>query len=428
MVTSAFIKLWGKTVGAIAWDPREGFANFEYANQIDPEKLPIAPIKMPAKQIYGFPELRDSATFRGLPGMLADSLPDRYGNDLINIWLAQNGRPENSLNPVELLCFIGKRGMGALEFEPTISPVVPSASLELTQLILYTQQLLDNKKQLLLNTEVGLRDVMIDVLKMGTSAGGARPKAIIAYNEKTGDIRSGQMLPDKGYEHWLIKFDGVRDTQFGATYGYGRVEIAYYKMAIDFGIQMMESRLVEEGNRAHFMTKRFDRVNGDLKVHVQTLCALQHYDYNKITSYSYEQLFQTMRTLRLTYAEAEQMYRRMVFNVLSRNCDDHTKNFAFMMTTDGVWKLAPAYDVCHSYRPGSDWVSQHSLSINGKRIDFNKEDLLKFAEQHAIRHAPRIIEEGLAMVNNWMKYAKEFNVSDDLAKAIDSTLVKALQM
>jgi serine/threonine-protein kinase HipA len=281
---------------------------------------------------------------------------------------------------------------------------------------------------LLLNTEVGLRDVMIDVLKMGTSAGGARPKAIIAYNEKTGDIRSGQMLPDKGYEHWLIKFDGVRDTQFGATYGYGRVEIAYYKMAIDFGIQMMESRLVEEGNRAHFMTKRFDRVNGDLKVHVQTLCALQHYDYNKITSYSYEQLFQTMRTLRLTYAEAEQMYRRMVFNVLSRNCDDHTKNFAFMMATDGVWKLAPAYDVCHSYRPGSDWVSQHSLSINGKRIDFNKEDLLKFAEQHAIRHAPRIIEEGLAMVNNWMKYAKEFNVSDDLAKAIDSTLVKALQM
>jgi serine/threonine-protein kinase HipA len=428
MVTSAFIKLWGKTVGAIAWDPREGFANFEYANQIDPEKLPIAPIKMPAKQIYGFPELRDSATFRGLPGMLADSLPDRYGNDLINIWLAQNGRPENSLNPVELLCFIGKRGMGAMEFEPTISPVVPSASLELTQLILYTQQLLDNKKQLLLNTEVGLRDVMIDVLKMGTSAGGARPKAIIAYNEKTGDIRSGQMLPDKGYEHWLIKFDGVRDTQFGATYGYGRVEIAYYKMAIDFGIQMMESRLVEEGNRAHFMTKRFDRVNGDLKVHVQTLCALQHYDYNKITSYSYEQLFQTMRTLRLTYAEAEQMYRRMVFNVLSRNCDDHTKNFAFMMATDGVWKLAPAYDVCHSYRPGSDWVSQHSLSINGKRIDFNKEDLLKFAEQHAIRHAPRIIEEGLAMVNNWMKYAKEFNVSDDLAKAIDSTLVKALQM
>jgi serine/threonine-protein kinase HipA len=201
MVTSAFIKLWGKTVGAIAWDPREGFANFEYANQIDPEKLPIAPIKMPAKQIYGFPELRDSATFRGLPGMLADSLPDRYGNDLINIWLAQNGRPENSLNPVELLCFIGKRGMGAMEFEPTISPVVPSASLELTQLILYTQQLLDNKKQLLLNTEVGLRDVMIDVLKMGTSAGGARPKAIIAYNEKTGDIRSGQMLPDKGYEH-----------------------------------------------------------------------------------------------------------------------------------------------------------------------------------------------------------------------------------
>jgi serine/threonine-protein kinase HipA len=426
MVTSAYIKLWGKTVGAVAWNAQEAMASFEYADSLAIKNLPIAPIKMPIKKVYSFPELVESTTFRGLPGLLADSLPDRYGHELINIWLAQNGRPENSLNPVELLCFIGTRGMGALEFEPTISPVSPSASLELEHLIAYTQQLLNNKEQTLLRTDSAMRDVMIDVLKMGTSAGGARPKAIIAYNELTGDIRSGQTLPGKGYEHWLLKFDGVRDTQFGATYGYGRVEMAYYKMATNFGITMTESRLIEENDRAHFMTKRFDRINGDQKVHVQTLCALQHFDYNKTTSYSYEQLFQTMRLLKLNYAEAEQMYRRMVFNVLSRNCDDHTKNFAFMMTTDGVWALAPAYDICHSYRPNSDWVSQHNLSINGKRNNFTMHDLIYFAEQHSIRHAKQIVKEGLAVVNNWVDYARQYGVSNSLTKAIDATLIKAL--
>lgn len=426
MVTSAYVKLWGKTVGAVAWNAQEAMASFEYADSLAIKNLPIAPIKMPTKKVYSFPELVESTTFRGLPGLLADSLPDRYGHELINIWLAQNGRPENSLNPVELLCFIGTRGMGALEFEPTISPVSPSASLELEHLILYTQQLLNNKEQTLLRTDSAMRDVMIDVLKMGTSAGGARPKAIIAYNEHTGDIRSGQTLPGKGYEHWLLKFDGVCDTQFGATYGYGRVEMAYYKMATDFGVTMTESRLIEENDRAHFMTKRFDRINGDQKVHVQTLCALQHFDYNKTTNYSYEQLFQTMRLLKLNYAEAEQMYRRMVFNVLSRNCDDHTKNFAFMMKADGVWTLAPAYDICHSYRPNSDWVSQHNLSINGKRNGFTMHDLIHFAEQHSIRHAKQIVEEGLAIVNNWADYAHQCKVSDSLTNAIDATLIKAI--
>jgi len=426
MVTSAYIKLWGRVIGAVVWHTQEEIATFEYAEKIDPIKLPVAPIKMPAKRIYRFPELKDTATFRGLPGMLADALPDRYGHELINVWLAQHGRPQNSLNPVELLCFIGTRGMGALEFEPTISPIAASASLELTDLIACTQTLLSNKEDLFLHTNSAMRDVMIGVLKMGTSAGGARPKAIIAYNEQTGDIRSGQTLPGRGYSHWLLKFDGVRDTQFGATYGYGRVEMAYYKMATDFGIQMMESRLIEEGNRAHFMTKRFDREEDAPKVHVQTWCALQHFDYSKITSYSYEQLFQTMRMLKLNYAEAEQMYRRVVFNVLSRNCDDHTKNFAFMMRQDGVWRLAPAYDVCHSYRPGSDWVSQHNLSINGKRIDFTKKDLLHLAHQNSIRHPERIIEEALEVVNRWMEYAKKYQTGDELAKAIDKTLVKSM--
>lgn len=427
MVTTAFVKLWGKTVGAVTWDVSQELAFFEYDSSFDLSAYPVAPVKMPLKRVYSFPELRTSETFKGLPGMLADALPDRYGNELINIWLAQNGRPENSLNPVELLCFIGTRGMGALEFEPVISPKSPSYTLELSGLIDFTRQLLDQKESVRLKTSKNMRDVLLDVLKMGTSAGGARPKAIIAYKESTGEIRSGQALPGDGFEHWLIKFDGVNDTQFGATYGYGRVEMAYYKMATDFGINMMESRLIEEKGRAHFMTKRFDRLDGDRKIHVQTFCALQHYDFNKTTSYSYEQLFQIMRFLKLSYEEAEQQFRRMIFNVVARNCDDHTKNFAFMMDQDGKWELAPAYDICHAYRPDSEWVSQHNLSINGKRKEFTLEDFLAIAEQNSIRNPRKIIREALEVVRNWKHYAEMYQVEERLANAIDVTLIKSVE-
>ncbi|GAA0886522.1 type II toxin-antitoxin system HipA family toxin [Sphingobacterium siyangense subsp. cladoniae] len=428
MVKTAFVKLWGKRIGAVAWDEKQELGFFEYDKKFIAGNLQVAPAKMPlSPRVYSFPELRSTATFKGLPGLLADSLPDKYGNELINIWLARNGRPENSLNPVELLCFIGSRGMGALEFEPTtLSATGSSRSIELSSLIDTTMKLLENRENFEAHTDHDMQDVLLDVLKMGTSAGGARPKAIIAYNEATGMIRSGQTLQDKGFEHWLIKFDGVQDTQFGITYGYGRVEMAYYKMATDAGIDMMESRLIEEEGRAHFMTKRFDRKNGNQKLHVQTFCAIQHYDFNQISSYSYEQLFQTMRLLKLSYAEAEQMYRRMVFNVFARNCDDHTKNFAFLMEPDGKWKLAPAYDVCHAYRPDSDWVSQHNLSINGKRKDFVKNDLLTIAKQNSIRNPEGIIEEVLDIVNTWPEYAKKYSVDAKLAKAIDSTLIRTI--
>lgn len=426
MVTTAFIKLWGQTVGAVAWNPEQQLASFEYDSSFDLAKLPVAPVKMPARHIYSFPELRENPTFKGLPGLLADSLPDRYGNELINVWLSQNGRPENSLNPVELLCFIGSRGMGALEFVPAITPKSKTYDIELSSLIEYTKQLLNGKESLHLHTSEEMRDVMLDVLKMGTSAGGARPKAIIAYNEKTGTIKSGQSLPGKGFGHWLIKFDGVTDAQFGATYGYGRVEMAYYKMAADFGIDMTECRLVEEGNRAHFLTRRFDR-DGNEKRHTQTLCALQHYDFTNTTGYSYEQLFQTMRLLRLTYAEAEQMYRRMVFNVIARNCDDHTKNFSFMMLPDGKWNLAPAYDICHAYRPDSVWVSQHNLSINGKRKNITRADFLAVAEQNSIRNPEKIIREAIEAVSGWMDYARQYDVDPKLAKTIDATLIKSME-
>lgn len=427
MVTTAFVKLWGQIVGAIAWNPEKEVASFEYDPKFDLEKYAVSPVKMPSKnRIYSFPELRNVETFKGLPGLLADSLPDKYGKELINVWLAQNGRPENSLNPVELLCFIGKRGMGALEFEPNVQPDTKSYTLELSGLIETTQKLLQKKENVQLHTTNKMRDTMLDVLKMGTSAGGARPKAIIAYNEQTGEIKSGQALTETGFEHWLIKFDGVNDTQFGASTGYGRVEMAYYQMATDFGIEMMECKLIEESDRAHFMTKRFDRNKANQKLHTQTFCALQHYDFQNIYGYSYEQLFQTMRALRLSYAEAEQMFKRMVFNVIARNCDDHTKNFSFMMDQTGKWKLAPAYDICHAYRPGSDWVSQHNLSINGKRKDFVLADFKKMAEQNSIRNPKKILTECTEIVGNWQKYANQCNIETKLKEAIQQTLIQEI--
>ncbi|PSK99830.1 type II toxin-antitoxin system HipA family toxin [Cecembia rubra] len=426
MVRTAFVKLWGQRIGAVVWDESQELAFFEYDRRFASDKLDISPIRMPlGNRIYGFPELRGNATFKGLPGLLADSLPDRYGNELINGWLARHGRPENSLNPVELLCFIGNRGMGGLEFEPSTLPAQEQGQLlELSSLVETTKKLLESREQFETNTDQAMRDVMLNVLKMGTSAGGARPKAIIAYNEATGMIRSGQTLQEAGFEHWLIKFDGVNDTQFGETFGYGRVEMAYYAMAIDAGIEMAESRLIEEEGRAHFMTKRFDRVNGTEKLHMQTFCALQHFDFNNVSSYSYEQLFQTMRQLRLTYAEAEQLFRRMVFNVLARNCDDHTKNFAFLMNQKGKWSLSPAYDICHAYRPDSVWVSQHCLSINGKRKDFVLEDFLAIAKQNSIRNPQGIIQEVQEVVSNWTSYAGKYKVNSKLAEAIAATLVK----
>ncbi|HRO74535.1 MAG TPA: type II toxin-antitoxin system HipA family toxin [Crocinitomicaceae bacterium] len=426
MVTTAYINIWGKRVAAVAWNPETELASFEYDPKFPLDKWNLAPLKMPVKgKIYNFPQLRENETFKGLPGLLADALPDRYGKELINAWLARQGRPENSLNPVELLCFIGKRGMGALEFEPILSKESDSYDVELSDLIEVTKALLEKKEDVKIQTSDNMEDVMMDILKMGTSAGGARPKAIIAYNEKTRQIKSGQSTLEEGFEHWLIKFDEISDVQFGSSKGYGRIEMAYYKMATDFGIEMMESRLIEENNRAHFMTKRFDRKNGE-KIHVQTLCALQHYDFANITSYSYEQLFQTMRQLKLTYTEAEQMYKRMIFNVIARNCDDHTKNFAFLMNKTGKWQLAPAYDVCFAYRPGSTWVSQHNLSINGKRKDFSREDLLQIARQNTIRNPEKLIDECIALVKNWVKYAVEFQIDEEKTIAIDAVLIKQL--
>ncbi|MEN8192088.1 MAG: type II toxin-antitoxin system HipA family toxin [Bacteroidota bacterium] len=433
MITTAFVKIWDQIVGAVAWDENTGIASFEYDLEFLRLGWELSPIKMPVSsnnRIFSFPELTISRggeydTFKGLPGLLADVLPDRYGNQLINAWLAQNGRSENSMNPVEQLCFIGTRGMGALEFEPAYyKPTKRTFHVEINGLVDIAKKMLSQRAGFETSLQEDEHKAMMDILKIGTSAGGARPKAIIAYNPKTKDVKSGQTNAPKGFEHWLIKLDGVSDTQFGQSKGYGRVEMAYYLMAKDCGIEMMESQLFEENGRAHFMTKRFDRSISNEKHHIQTLCALQHYDYNNVNSYSYEQLFQTMRSLRLPYPQAEQMFRRMVFNVVAKNCDDHTKNFTFRLQKDQEWELAPAYDLCHAYRPDSIWVSQHALSINGKRKNISKDDLLTIAKSMNIKKAEKIILQISEIVTLWNNYAEEINVNSDLRHAIFNTLIK----
>ena len=423
MITTAFVKIWGETIGAVAWDENSGTASFEYEPTFIAQSIDLAPLKMPinnaTNRIFSFPELRNTKTFKGLPGLLADVLPDDYGNQLINTWLAQNGRPENSMNPVEMLCFIGTRGMGALEFEPSQLKVNKRAfDIEVDELIQMSQKMLTKRDAFETNLAKDEQQAMLDILKIGTSAGGARPKAIIAYNEKTGQVKSGQTLAPKGFEHWLLKLDTVSDVQFGKSSGFGRIEMAYYLMAKACQIDMMESRLLEENGRAHFMTKRFDREGGDQKYHIQTLCAMQHYDFNQITSFSYEQLFQTMRLLRLPYPQAEQMYRRMVFNVIARNCDDHTKNFAFRLKKEQEWELTPAYDVCFAYRPDSNWVSQQNLSINGKRDNITRDDLMAVAKSMNVKKANTIINEISETVKNWNTFAEQVNVNEKLKREI----------
>lgn len=431
-LTTAFIKIWGQTVGAVAWDEDKGVASFEFEPKFKEFGIDLSPIKIPIasnQKIFSFPELRVNRnsnfdTFKGLPGLLADVLPDKYGNQLINSWLAQNGRPENSMNPIELLCFIGTRGMGALEFEPTkFRPVKNTFEVEINSLIEIAHKMLHKRENFETDLKENEEQAMLDILKIGTSAGGARPKAIIAYNKKTGQVRSGQTNAPKGYEHWMIKLDGVSDVQFGESKGYGRIEMAYYLMATACGINMMEAQLLEENGRAHFMTKRFDRENGSQKHHIQTFCAMQHFDFNEVTSFSYEQLFQTMRILRLPYPQAEQMYRRMVFNVIARNCDDHTKNFAFRLKQGEQWEISPAYDICHAYRPDSIWVSQHALSIGGKRKDFTRQDLLDFAKAMNIKKAEKIVDEINSVVQDWKTYADKVNVNPELRDSIKGTLL-----
>lgn len=428
MVDVAEVRIWNELAGAVRWDESQHLGYFQYDPKFIQKGWDLSPIKMPISQgsrIYSFPELqkeRYDDAFNGLPGLLSDALPDNYGNKLINTWLVKQGRPDGSMNPVEKLCFIGTRGMGALEFQPAqIKSGINSSSVAVDSLVEVAKKILNKRETFLANLDKKDEKALVEILKIGTSAGGARPKAVIAYNPKTREVRSGQGNVPKDFEHWLLKLDGVSSEQFGESTGWGRVEYAYYLMASDSEIEMSECQLLEENGRAHFMTKRFDR-EGNIKHHVQSFCGLQHYDFNDMYGYSYEQLFQTMRILRLTYPEAEQMFRRMVFNVLATNYDDHTKNFSFILKKDEHWRLAPAYDLCFSFDPNNHWVSKQTLSVNGKRLGITKNDLMTIANDNNIKKGEKIIDDINSIVKSWNKYAEQTRVKSDLNKRIKSNL------
>jgi serine/threonine-protein kinase HipA len=425
MVVAA-VKIWDFLVGAVSWDNERKHSYFEFEPSFFKAKLDLAPISMPIieaarmKKIYSFPRL-SYETYKGLPGLLADSLPDNFGNQIINAWLASQGKSVDNFSPIERLCYVGERGMGALEFQPSNSPKTKESSpIQIEELRKLASDIL-NKQSKFTSILTSDEETLKDIVKVGTSAGGARAKAILAFNEKTGEVRSGQIQNSKDFTYWILKFDGIKDKELKDPEGYGRIEYAYYLMALDCGIEMMESKLLEEHDRAHFMTKRFDRINGNEKLHMQTLCAIAHFDYNKADFYSYEQVFQVMRQLRLSYQEAEEMYRRMVFNIIARNQDDHTKNISFLMNKDGEWKLSPAYDLTYSYNPESYWTKQHQLSISGKRDLFNKNDLLEIGKKMNIKNRNAILEQVTDIVSDWMKYANKANIERKTSNAIAIT-------
>ena len=420
------ITLWGEDVGAIAWDENREVGVLEFYDTFSKNGWDIAPLMMPledlsrGERIFSFPNLK-SKTFKGLPGLIADSLPDDYGNSVIDEWFAAKGKTAD-LTPLDRLCYIGKRGMGALEFQPANSDEIlnTSSQLEVHELVALAQQILDKRTSFSATLDKN-KESLIDILRVGTSAGGATPKAIIAYNDKTHEVRSGQVKAPDGFNYWLLKFDGVEGGKIKDNpLGIGRIEYTYYQMALDCGIEMMESRLLEEGDQAHFMTKRFDRDSGGNKILTQTLCGLAHYDRDE--RYGYEQLFSVMRRLNLDYPDFEQVYRRMVFNVVARNHDDHTKNHSFIMDKSGIWKLAPAYDLCYTYSPSGQWTNKHQLSLNGKRENFLLTDFIKVGEDQGIKTPTKIIHKTIEVISNWKTYASINGVNQAFIEQIDSNL------
>ena len=312
--------------------------------------------------------------------------------------------------------------MGALEFEPTNADVLlnESSKIEITELVSLAQQILDKRTKF--STSLGQNlDSLIDILRVGTSAGGAKPKAIIAFNEETKEVRSGQVKAPDGFNYWIIKFDGVEGGNIKDNpLGIGRIEYTYYKMALDCGIQMMKSLLLEEKTQAHFMTQRFDRTAFGDKIMMQTLCGMAHYDRDE--RHGYEQLFSVMRKLNLNYPDFDQQFRRMVFNVIARNHDDHTKNHSFIMSKEGIWKLAPAYDLCYSYSPSGQWTNKHQMSVNGKRENFSIQDLIKVGEDQGINNPKDIIDHIISVVNKWLVYASDNKVNPSFVKQIGDNL------
>lgn len=429
MTTIAEVKLWGNTIGAVSLEEGDDLASFQFDSSFAESEIEISPLKLPlSENVYRFPEL-EYETFHGLSGLLADSLPDRYGNALINNWLATQGRTPASFNAIERLCYTGDRGMGALEYLPATGPKRSTSNqIVIEQLVELASEILSKREDIKVSFDDKSKErVMADILQVGTSAGGARAKAVIAWNPSTNEVRSGQVKTKNGFEYWILKFDGVsgnKDKELEDPRGYGVIEYAYSQMAKDAGIRMAECRLFEENGRRHFMAQRFDRLAGGEKLHMQSLCALAHYDYKMAGAYSYEQAFMVIRQLDLPMSDIEEQFRRMVFNVIARNQDDHVKNIAFLMNKSGEWSLSPAFDMTWSFNPKGDWTASHQMTINGKRDDFTMDDFKACAKTASMKRGrtEKIIDEVKQVVSGWKDYADDAGVDPVQRDQIQRTL------
>jgi serine/threonine-protein kinase HipA len=429
VATVAEVRLWGRAIGAVSLEEGARFSAFQYDPAFLASGIELAPITMPlSRRIYQFPSLPE-VSFHGLPGLLADSLPDKFGNALIDAWLATQGRRPESFNAVERLCYIGVRGMGALEFAPAQGPPLRrSAEVHVDELVKLASEVLTHRASLEVSFAPGRRhEGLQEMLRVGTSAGGARAKAIVAWNRDTNEVRSGQVKAPAGFDYWLLKFDGVsanKDKELEDPKGYTVIEYAYALMAADAGIEMSECRLMEEGGRRHFMTRRFDRLSDGGKLHMQSLAALAHFDFNSAGAYSYEQAFDVIKRLGLSMHAREQQFRRMIFNVIGRNQDDHVKNIAFLMDKTGAWSLSPAFDVTYAYNPTGSWTSRHQMTINGKSNEFTREDFEAVAQVAGLKRGKHeaILAEVMDTVKEWPRYAETAGVPGSQRDEIALTL------
>lgn len=420
MIVEVF--LYGQSIGTVDWNDDKGCSIFQYNSQII-GKLEPSPIVMPTEAGV-FETNRDHINFNNLPYLLSDSLPDDFGNVMMKAWLTQHDLSIDDINPVDRLTYVGIRGMGALEFAPINHKSNHNYKVDVGELLAVAKKVLENK-QATIYSDLD-KENLSNILRIGTSVGGARAKALVAikfnHNNKIKEIRPGDIIQPVGYTYWLLKIDGANEHSLGESEGMGKIEFAYYKLAKEAGIEMSESMLYEENNRFHFLTKRFDRAHNGEKLHMQTFGSLTGIDYKIPKAGTYETLFRTMKRLQLPYNQFEQQYRRMLFNVIARNHDDHVKNFSFLMSPDGIWQIAPAYDICFSYSPGGTWTSVHQSSINGKYDNFSKNDLLEFAKTFGIKKANIILQEVIGAVSKWNKLATELEIPSEQIKYIQEHL------
>lgn len=423
-VSTVEVRIWGNTVGAVALEPTRGFYAFEFDRKFVRRNIELAPLQMPlakADEPFIFTAL-PLPTFKRLPAMLADALPDDFGNALIDAWMADKGVTKDRITTLDRLAYMGKRGMGALEFRPSRGPnTASSTAIDLGRLVNTARMAVLGE----LDTDAHAHAALTQIIQVGTSAGGARAKAAVAWNPATNELRAGQFDVPEGFEHWLLKFDGVgADKQLGASMSYGRIEYAYYLMARESGIDMSDCRLLEEGGRAHFMTKRFDR-NGNQRHHMQSLCALDHLDFKQVATHTYNQFFNVMAALGFGQESMHQGLTRMVFNVMAANMDDHTKNIAFRLREGAEWELAPAYDLTHAYNPTNKWISQHLMGVNGKFADIARSDILAVADRYGLRlQVGPIIDKVRAAIDRWPEFAAAAGVASTEAQKVGTDIAK----